>query len=84
MLSLDAAQPRDVESLQNWLDGNGCLAREESAYLTHHRELVSLAPAKDSATVQLEAWVEDRLIKLWRGFRKVGERYETLSKLTIL
>lgn len=70
MLSLVPAQRRDVESLQNWLDGNGCLAEEESAYLSHHRELVSLAPAGDSAIMQLEAWVEDRLIQLWRKFRK--------------
>ena len=71
MLSLGAAQQRDVKSLQNWLDGTGNLAREERAYLTHHRELVSLAPAGDSAIAQLEAWVEDKFIRLWRGFRKV-------------
>jgi len=74
MLSFGAAQGREVESLQNWLDGNGCLAREETAYLTHHRELVSLAPAGDSATLQFESWVEDKLIRFCRAFRKVRER----------
>jgi len=72
MLSRSPAQQRDVESLQNWLDGNGCLAEEECAYLAHQGELVSLAPAGDSAILQLEAWVEDRLIRLWRNFRKGG------------
>lgn len=70
MLNFGPAQERDVESLQHWLDGTGCLAREERKYLTHHRELVSLAPAGDSAIVQLEAWVETKFIRLWRDFRK--------------
>ncbi len=73
MLSFGTAQPRDIESLQNWLDSTGCLAREESAYLTYNRELVSLAPAGDSAMMQLEAWVEDKVIRLWPGFQKVRE-----------
>ena len=33
ILSLDPAKPRDIQSLQNWLNGTGCLAREESVYL---------------------------------------------------
>ena len=73
MLSLNPAPWRDVQSLQNWLDGTGCLAREETEYLTHQRELVSLAPAGDSALLQLEAWIEDNLIRFYRGFRKVQE-----------
>ena len=73
MLNFGPAQRRDIESLQNWLDGTGCLAREETAYLTHHQELVFLAPAGDNAVLQLEAWVEDKLIRFYRGFRKVRE-----------
>jgi hypothetical protein len=74
MLSFGPPQQRDVKSLQNWLDNTGYLAREERTYLTHHRELVSLAPVGDSAIVQLEAWVEDNFIRLWRDFRKVRVR----------
>ncbi|KAK3936714.1 hypothetical protein QBC46DRAFT_461337 [Diplogelasinospora grovesii] len=70
MLSFGSAEGRDVRSLQNWLDGTGCLAREETAYLTHSRDLVSLAPAGDNAVLQLETWVEDKLIRFYRGFRK--------------
>ncbi|KAK4076865.1 hypothetical protein Purlil1_12547 [Purpureocillium lilacinum] len=70
MLGLGSAQPRDVESLQNWLEGTGCLDREEAAYLTHRHDLTSLAPMGDTAVLQLETWIEDRLIRLWRGFRK--------------
>ncbi|KAI9684131.1 MAG: hypothetical protein M1829_003401 [Trizodia sp. TS-e1964] len=70
MLSIAPAQQRDVKSLQNWLDGTGNLARDERAYLTYDRDLVTLAPAGDSAIVHFEAWVEDKLIYLWRDFRK--------------
>ncbi|KAF4630754.1 hypothetical protein G7Y89_g7386 [Cudoniella acicularis] len=69
VLSFGPAQRRDVESLQNWLEGTGCLAREETAYLTQHQELISLAPVGDNAVMQLEAWVEDKLIRFYRGFR---------------
>jgi hypothetical protein len=84
MLNFSPAQQRDVKSLQNWLDGTGYLAREERAYLSHHRELVSLAPAGDNAIVQLEAWVEDKFIRHWRDFRKVRERAQTHGGLTIV
>ena len=53
------------------MDGNGCLARDETAYLSHRHELVHLAPVVDSAVLQLETWVEDRLIRYWRSFRNV-------------
>ncbi|KAF7502934.1 hypothetical protein GJ744_004810 [Endocarpon pusillum] len=69
MLGFGPAQQRNIESLQNWLDGTGCLAREETAYLTHHRELVSLAPAGDTAVSQVETWVEDKFIQFFRSFR---------------
>ncbi|KAI1123527.1 hypothetical protein F5Y10DRAFT_51181 [Nemania abortiva] len=55
------ARRRDRESLQNWLSGTGCVARDETTYLTHHHELVSLAPAGDAAVSQLEVWVEHKL-----------------------
>jgi hypothetical protein len=71
MLSLKDAQPRDIESLRNWLDGSGSLARDETAYLSCDRELVSLAPSGDSAILHIEAWVEDRIMWFWKGFRKV-------------
>lgn len=71
-LNLGTAQRRDIESLQNWLSGTGCIAREETAYLAH-RELVSLAPAGDGAIMRLEALVENQLIRFYRGFRKVRE-----------
>ncbi|OTA96297.1 hypothetical protein M434DRAFT_27945 [Hypoxylon sp. CO27-5] len=61
-LSYGRAQPRDRESLLNWLSGTGSIARDETAYLAHSHELVSLAPTGDTALSQLETWIEDKLI----------------------
>lgn len=76
MLSSSQARERDVQSLRNWLDGNGCLAREETEYLSHRGDLVSLAAPGDNAVVQLEAWVEDKVIKYHRRFREVIKETE--------
>jgi hypothetical protein len=71
MLGLELAEPRDVLSLQNWVRGNSCLYREETAYLAHHKELVNLALAGDCAMTRLEAWVEDNLVRFCKCFLKV-------------
>lgn len=71
MLRLQPAEGRDISSLQNWVEATGCLARQETAYLAYRSDLASLAPAVDSAVLQLETWVEDKLVQYWQGFRSV-------------
>ncbi len=71
MLRLQSAEGRDIASLQNWVEATGSLAREETAYLAYRSDLASLAPAVDSAILQLETWVEDKLVQYWQGFRSV-------------
>jgi hypothetical protein len=71
MLNFDAAKPRDVLSLQNWIEGNACLARDETAYLSFCKELLSIASPDDDAVARLESWVEDKLIRFYKGFREV-------------
>ena len=71
MLSLEAASSRDVSSLQNWLDGNGCLARQETAYLSRYDDLLTAASPGDQSVTSLEAWVEVTLVNVYRYLRKV-------------
>ncbi|KAF4961384.1 hypothetical protein FSARC_10200 [Fusarium sarcochroum] len=59
-LNFSAAEARDAQSLKNWLDGNGCLARDETAWLGHERDLFSLVPTVDNAVTRFENWIEDR------------------------
>ncbi|KAI0193864.1 hypothetical protein F4808DRAFT_475170 [Astrocystis sublimbata] len=60
---------RDCLSLRNWLEGNGCVSRLETAYLENEADLMNLVGPGDRATSQLEAWIEDKLIDYCPGFR---------------
>jgi hypothetical protein len=71
MLSYGHANPRTRINLKNWLNGNGCLAREETEYLDYPRELIELGAPSDDASTKLEAWVEDCLVRFYKGFRQV-------------
>ena len=71
ILGLEAANRRDVSSLQRWVDGNACLAREETAFLARYEDLCMIAPPKDQSVTRAEAWVEDFLIRSYQWFRKV-------------
>ncbi|KAJ5489859.1 hypothetical protein N7453_010684 [Penicillium expansum] len=70
ILELSPPSQRDVESLQNWLDGTGAVARDERVYLTHFQDLVTVAPTGDTAVVRLETWIEDKMIRYYGSFRK--------------
>ncbi len=59
-------------SLQNWIKGNGCVAREETAYLARSEELASVADTDDTVMTWLETIVEDSLTRLRRCLRMVG------------
>ncbi|KAK6831667.1 hypothetical protein RU639_002681 [Aspergillus parasiticus] len=81
-LALGPPSERDTQALQNWLDGTGMIAREERAYLAHSRDLVTLAPADDTAMTHLETWIEDQLIRYYRGFRK-GRYHDTSTDTNV-
>ncbi|KAF2819268.1 hypothetical protein CC86DRAFT_450014 [Ophiobolus disseminans] len=59
-------EPRDVRSLQNWVNNNGCLSWAETEYLTHYNDLRRLVRSKDDAVNRFEGWVEDGLVRLMR------------------
>lgn len=80
MLRFEAAALLDVSSLQNWVNGNGCMAREETAFLTCCNDLLCLAPAGDDAVAQLRSWVPDKLIRFYKGFREVRIYFRSLFK----
>jgi hypothetical protein len=71
MLSCSRANARDIVSLQNWLERTGSVNEDEISYLDRENELVSLASSNDLAMKQLEDWIEDRLIRHYKGFRAV-------------
>lgn len=72
MLSYKPARPRDVTSLQNWVNRNACLARNETEYLTHCKELISVVSPDAGTSSQLESWIEDTLVRFYRIFSKAS------------
>lgn len=79
IMNFNSALPRDVLSLQNWVEGTGCLSRDETKYLKHERELFSLVPPGDNAMKQLEDWVEDQLVRHYKNFRAVDQHHLSLN-----
>lgn len=69
ILNSQNASYRDVSSLQNWVMGNTCLVRDESAYLAS-KDLFSIAE-HDGAVSRVEDLVEDVMIQLWASIYRV-------------
>lgn len=63
MLGYVAPQQRDVISLRNWIDSNGCIAREETAYLNAtENDLLCVAPQTDGPLIQVELFLQTIII----------------------
>ena len=82
MLGFEAASHRDRLNLQNWVDGNSCIAREETAYLARTEDLVSVVSPDDSAVIWLGSLAEDGRVYFRECFGRV--RIHTRHILTKL
>lgn len=71
-LSFGRSEVRDVQSLRNWVDGNRCVARDETSYLSDEKDLFSLSPTLDSAAARFEDWIEDRLAQFFSHSKLVS------------
>ena len=59
---LKAARSRDISNLCNWLEYTGCVARDETGFLTFERDLINPIRAEDSALTPFQELMEDLLI----------------------
>ncbi|KAG8356631.1 hypothetical protein FVEN_g5676 [Fusarium venenatum] len=57
-MSLDMAPKQARADLKNWVNGVGCIARKEIAYLHHTEDLICLNTTGDVATSWVELMVE--------------------------
>ena len=64
IFSLKAARPRDVANLCNWLEYTGCVARDETEFLTTGKDLISPIRAEDSALTPFQELIEDIVINI--------------------
>ncbi|KAI0384133.1 caspase domain-containing protein [Hypomontagnella monticulosa] len=76
-LNFEAAPYRTVSNLRNWVRGNGCIARDEIAYLEHTDDLFSLTTPED----RLVTWLTDTTEDVYVFFRGLLSRTKATSIL---
>ncbi|RYP41125.1 hypothetical protein DL768_010540 [Monosporascus sp. mg162] len=76
IFGLEAPKTRSLAGLRNWVDGNGCIARAETAYLGCSGDLASGADTDDTVMTWLETVVEDGLVGMRRRFGKVYNGFD--------
>ena len=72
--ALESPRPSDVASLQNCTQGNGAIARKETAFLTKPDDLMTIIRLDDAGVACLEALSEALLLAL---YRLVGHKVST-------
>ncbi|KAF3941423.1 hypothetical protein ABW19_dt0207607 [Dactylella cylindrospora] len=63
---LNAADPRDVQSLRNWHAGDSCIERKEFEFLQHSRDLWCFSAPSDGVLAWVERYICDRLLSFAR------------------
>ena len=71
-LRLPNADLRDIKSIQNWVDGTGCLARPDTEYLELQHDLMNLTGTLGGAVTQIEIVVENIALRLATQIRKAS------------
>ena len=64
-----------MKSVRNWIEGNSCIAREETQYLDHERDLVNLVGKGDDGLAFIEPLIEDVFIQAAKGLKRVRHTY---------
>ena len=67
---LPAAAKKNISSLQNWVNGNGSISRNEWKFL-HADDLFTTMNPADDALAMVESRVEDLFVRFHQKFKKV-------------
>ena len=60
-----------MKSVRNWIAGNSCIAREETQYLDHERDLFNIVGKGDDGMAFMEPLIEDALIQAAQCLKRV-------------
>ena len=72
VLASDSPRKRDVESLQNWVDNQVSIARDETAYLSESKNLMTILSPRDDALARLTFLTERVVSAVYKSFNKVS------------
>ncbi|KAH8811035.1 hypothetical protein F5884DRAFT_672926, partial [Xylogone sp. PMI_703] len=67
ILAYESPDAKYVSSLQRWIRGNSCIARNEAKFLDSGEDLFSLVSTEDGAVSWLERFVCDSLVRIFKG-----------------
>ena len=79
ILAYDGPRKADVKNLRNWVENTSSLAEDETAYLSHAEDLLTLLSPRDDALARLVPLLEKIMRGLRRVFRKVSSLYMPVS-----
>lgn len=65
-MALPAPPKRNIQSVRNWVEGNGSIVREETAYLEKSLDLVSASRMDDDALSRLQTQVEVMAVRVYQ------------------
>lgn len=72
IITCNDPQTKDVENLQNWVANTSSLARDETAYLSNTRDLMTILSPRDNAVARLTPTIERIMRTLYRFSGKVS------------
>jgi hypothetical protein len=59
---METACERDVSNLRNWVDTTASIARDETDYLSHNRDLIAAGGSSAEVPTLLQHLIEDAMI----------------------
>lgn len=83
ILACDEPRRTDVKNLRNWVENTSSLAQDETAYLCHTQDLLTILSPGDDALARLAPLLEKIMRGLCRVFQKVSVAPTCLIQLEL-
>ena len=80
ILAFNDPRKRDITNLRNWVENTSSLARDETAYLFHPEDLMTILSPQDYTLSRLSPLLESVLSAFHRVLSKVRSLHATHQK----
>ncbi|KAG7008743.1 hypothetical protein G7Y79_00004g013270 [Physcia stellaris] len=83
-LDSGTASRKDITNLQNWVENTSNIARDETAYLSHSEDLMTLHCPPDDTMARLTPLIERAICSLYRLFGKPQSEISRDNNISLL
>lgn len=80
ILAFDNPRKRDITNLRNWVENTSSLAQDETAYLLHPKDLMTILSPQDHTLSRLSPLLEGFIRTFHRVLSKVSSLYATQQR----